>query len=1737
MDGKSRPGTLRGILITISIFLLSAATARVVLAASSYHRVVRVIETPSFAVPHPAGLTYVTDGGIFVYLSMAGTGGPVGETLLMQVGFADDPLGATSLSLSLSNPLNIAYNPLPKKLLLFDDLNNELFEYSLNSDSNMFLSSLQQRVAVGHFGLAGAAGITVDPATGDLFVLDLDGRFILRVRPGAGQVLHGAESYLNAELSLIALRGAPSSGLRGLAFNPADGHLYVLHPGSRSLFEYSMKGRPLSVRDLSGVPMQDPRGMVFAPSGDRTDDPKNTSLYLADSGLPDTRRPGQIIEISLTEPVIAAASVQSSLIRTIDTSLFNPPSPDPAGLAWQTFGSRFFFSDSEVNEMKIFTGDNLFEMTTGGSLYDSMSTLDYSNEPTGLTFNTANGHLFVSDDNARRINEVDPGGDGLFGTPDDQVTHFDTRTFASDDPEGVAFDSFTQTLFIVDGVNSEVYILRPGGNGVFDGVPPDGDDQLSQFDTAGLGMADPEGIEFNDASGHLYLVGNGDRGLLAEVSTDGVFVQGIDISAANARMPSGLARGPSGLDPQEFSIYISDRGVDNGEDPNENDGKIYEMTLPPSGPDEIPPTVTAFDLPAAAASLTVPILTFTATDNIEVTGYLATETSTEPASVDPTWSASPPIEHTFAAEGNQVLYGWAKDEAGNVSAALSDTVVITLADTTPPVVTGFDLPDSYDSLTVPILVFTATDNTEVTGYLATETAGTPAADSPAWSAEAPIAHAFAAEGSHTLYGWAKDAAGNVSAALSDSVTITLADTTVPVVSAFDLPTTSSSLTVPILTFTATDDTGVTGYLATESATTPSAGAPGWTAAAPTWYTFASEGTKTLYGWARDAAGNVSASLSDTVVITLPDTVPPVVTDFDLPATSSSLTVPILTFTAMDDTGVTGYLATEGATVPAAGAPGWTAAAPTSHTFDSEGTKTLYGWAKDAAGNVSSALSDTVVISTGSGQQQVVEKRVAASSDDAEESRFGAMDLTSSDLELGTENGSPQTVGMRFASLAIPQGATIIEAYIQFTVDEADSGATSVVFRGQAVDNAATFTSTSGNITSRQQTSASVSWSPVAWSVVGLAGTDQRTPNLAPIIQEIVSRPGWVQGNSIVIMISGSGERTAESFEGQAQSAPLLHVVYQTGGSGDDTTPPIVTAFDLPAASDSLTVPIATFTATDDTGVTGYLATETSSEPAAGNPGWSASPPVEHTFASEGVQTLYGWAKDAAGNVSASISDTVTITLPDTDPPVVTAFDLPETYDSLTVPIQTFTATDDTGVTGYLTTETATTPAAEGPGWQATVPTEHTFAAEGSQTLYGWAKDAAGNVSVALSDTVVITLLDTTPPLVTAFDLPGSSNSLTVPILTFTATDDTDVTGYLATESATAPASDDPGWTSTAPASYTFSGEGAQTLYGWAKDAAGNISASLSDTVTITLPDAVPPVVTAFDLPETSDSLTVSILTFTATDDTGVTGYLATESATAPASGDLGWTSTAPTSYTFSGEGTQTLYGWAKDAAGNVSGSLSDTVVITLPDTVPPVVTGFDLPATSDSLTVPIVTFTATDDTGVTGYLATESATPPSAGDPGWSATAPTSYTFSSEGTKTLYGWAKDAAGNVSASLSDTVVITLGVMHVGDLDGSARLRGKSGKWEASVTVTVHDQNHNPVVGALVSGAWSGDTTGTVSGVTDGNGHVTLSTGNLDSGSTVTLSVAGVSFADFNYDAASNHDPDGDSDGTAITVIRP
>ena len=103
----------------------------------------------------------------------------------------------------------------------------------------------------------------------------------------------------------------------------------------------------------------------------------------------------------------------------------------------------------------------------------------------------------------------------------------------------------------------------------------------------------------------------------------------------------------------------------------------------------------------------------------------------------------------------------------------------------------------------------------------------------------------------------------------------------------------TNLSTVTLTLTATDSVGVTGYYLSDSSTTPSASASSWTSVTSTTsysgtvsYSLSSgEGSKTIYAWYKDAAGNVSSTANATITY---DTTVPTVT-ISSPTSSSTYT--------------------------------------------------------------------------------------------------------------------------------------------------------------------------------------------------------------------------------------------------------------------------------------------------------------------------------------------------------------------------------------------------------------------------------------------------------------------------------------------------------------------------------------------------------------------------------------------------------------------------------------------------------------------------------------------------------------------------------------------------------------------------------------------------------------------------------------------------------------------------------
>ncbi len=214
------------------------------------------------------------------------------------------------------------------------------------------------------------------------------------------------------------------------------------------------------------------------------------------------------------------------------------------------------------------------------------------------------------------------------------------------------------------------------------------------------------------------------------------------------------------------------------------------------------------------------------------------------------------------------------------------------------------------------------------------------------------------------------------------------------------------------------------------------------------------------------------------------------------------------------------------------------------TIPADGQYVITAWAVDAAGwhNV----SDNVKICAGDIDITVP---LATNDDDAEEYKDdGSVDLSSSDIEMAIEEWTwpitdeAQWSGFRFAVVEIPQGATITNAYIQFTADEDQSDNSSLLIHGEASDDAAAFTSSNNNLSNRTRTTAQVNWAAASWTS-NSSGVNEQTEDISAIITEITNRPGWQMGNSLVVLIEGSGTRSAYSRDTDAAKSAKLHVSY------------------------------------------------------------------------------------------------------------------------------------------------------------------------------------------------------------------------------------------------------------------------------------------------------------------------------------------------------------------------------------------------------------------------------------------------------------------------------------------------------------------------------------------------------------------------------------------------------------------
>jgi hypothetical protein len=270
------------------------------------------------------------------------------------------------------------------------------------------------------------------------------------------------------------------------------------------------------------------------------------------------------------------------------------PAIDPAGICYHAPSGHVFITDSEIEEVPAawaVVGANVFEVSlSGNALYASYDVTVLGNsEPTGITYNEFDGFFYMTDDITRTISRYSFSPATGFALDD---SAFIDDISESEDCEGIDSDPQTGLLYVVDGFLADIVVLSYSEASGFVHVSTL---DLGTINDPTNVPIDPEGVAFNTCSDRLYLVTDTEDRIY-EFTLNGLFIARYDLADFSPLpvAPQGLAFAPTsatGDPPSTLAVYIADGYIDNNVDPDERDGGVYEANVGCSGGDPNHPPV------------------------------------------------------------------------------------------------------------------------------------------------------------------------------------------------------------------------------------------------------------------------------------------------------------------------------------------------------------------------------------------------------------------------------------------------------------------------------------------------------------------------------------------------------------------------------------------------------------------------------------------------------------------------------------------------------------------------------------------------------------------------------------------------------------------------------------------------------------------------------------------------------------------------------------------------------------------------------------------------------------------------------------------------------------------------------------------------------------------------------------------------------------------------------------------
>ncbi|HBI25862.1 TPA: hypothetical protein DDX30_03695 [Candidatus Wolfebacteria bacterium] len=405
---------------------------------------------------------------------------------------------------------------------------------------------------------------------------------------------------------------------------------------------------------------------------------------------------------------------------------------------------------------------------------------------------------------------------------------------------------------------------------------------------------------------------------------------------------------------------------------------------------------------------------------------------------------------------------------------------------------------------------------------------------------------------------------------------------------------------------------------------------------------------------------------------------------------------------------------------------------------------------------------------------------------------------------------------------------------------------------------------------------------------------------------------------------------------------------------------------------------------------------------------TAATSITHTLATgDGTKTVYMRFKDAVGNTTTDTTDTIIL---DTTDPASGGVLINAGAPLASSTIVTLNITMATDVNGPV--EVAYGNADFPTNWTAsTTSVSHTMTTgDGTKTIRVRFRDAAGNITSQYTDTIV---LDTTAPIGGSFKVNADAANASTTAVTLNVTVPTDAS-QIAYGNTASPAN----WTatSTSIAHTLATGDGTKTVYMRFIDAAGNATTDTTDTITLdtTAPTGGGVSINAGAANASSTTVTLNI---TAPTDAWTPLQMAYGNTFSPTN----WTAvTTSKAHTLDiGDGTKTVYIKFRDAGGNTANYSTDSITL---DTTAPTGGSFKVNADATTASSTSVTLNVTVPTDANGPV--QMAYGNTASPTNWTTTATTkAHTLTTgDGTKTVYMRFKDAVGNTTTDVTDTIAL-------------------------------------------------------------------------------------------------------------------